>query len=101
MLESIPWDLFVEWRRFYEQAPWGDLRDDMRHGIIASTIANVHRDRKKQPTAYKAEDFMPFLKDESVSHTATYQPITDPEEFNRMASSVRAAFGQPKPRHVM
>ena len=99
MLEQIPWDLFCEWRSFYEQAPWGDLRDDMRSGIIASTIANVHRDSKKRPTAYRPDDFMPFLKEsQATSHTATYDPVTDAERFNRMSGTVRAAYGRPRRR---
>lgn len=71
----------------------------MRAGIITSTIANVHRDPKRTPTAYKPEDFMPFLNEQTkVSHTDSYKPITDPAEFNRMSSAVRAAFGKPKLR---
>ena len=101
MLEDIPWRLFCEWRQFYEQAPWGDLRDDMRAGIITATIANVNRDAKRTPTAYKPADFMPFLSEQKqVSHTDSYRPITDPAEFNRMSSAVRAAYGKPKRRLV-
>ena len=68
----------------------------MRAGIITATIANVNRDAKRHPVGYKPEDFMPFLSEQTqVSHTDSYRPITDPAEFNRMASAVRAAWGKP------
>lgn len=34
-------------------------RCDLRSGIIASVIANVNRDRNKQPQPFIPEDFMP------------------------------------------
>jgi hypothetical protein len=35
---------------------------EMPAGIIASVIANVNRDSKKQPTPYAPTDFMPSYK---------------------------------------
>lgn len=49
---------------FFELEPWGSEIDDHRFGIITSTIANVNRDPKKKPTAYKPEDFFPPRKTE-------------------------------------
>ena len=37
--------------------PFGEDRADLRAGIIASTVANAHRDPKKSP--FKPQDFMP------------------------------------------
>lgn len=37
--------------------PFGEERADLRAGIIASTVANVHRSRKQRPM--KPSDFMP------------------------------------------
>ena len=48
---------FTEWQAYYEIDPWGEERADLRAGIIASTIANVHRDPKKK--AFTFGDFMP------------------------------------------
>ena len=48
---------FAEWQAFYRLSPWGDERADLRAGIIASTVANVHRDRKSR--SYKPADFIP------------------------------------------
>lgn len=50
---------------------------DLGHGIVASVIANCHRDPKKKSTAYKAKDFMPrytkaATKQKSVSDLKSY-----------------------------
>jgi hypothetical protein len=42
--------------------PFGEVRGDLRAGIIASVVANVHRDGKKRPQPYSATDFMPFIE---------------------------------------
>lgn len=53
---------FAEWMAFYDLEPFGEEQADLRAGIVASTVANVHRDRKKRSKAYKPEDFMPKFK---------------------------------------
>ena len=45
----------------YRRQPWGDFRVDLVGGMIASTLANIHRDTKKRQQPYTASDFMPFL----------------------------------------
>lgn len=42
---------------FYELEPWGSDMEFLRSGIVASTIANCHRDSRKP--AFKPKDFMP------------------------------------------
>lgn len=46
------------WAAFYTVDPWTEERADMRAGIVASTLANVHRGRNTR--AFSAADFMPF-----------------------------------------
>ena len=46
---------FREWQAEYRIEPWGDVREDLRSGVVASTIANVNRRRGSQP--FKATDF--------------------------------------------
>lgn len=48
-----------EWIAYYRLEPWGEERADLRAGIVASTIANVHRNPKKQRQPYEAVQFMP------------------------------------------
>jgi hypothetical protein len=42
----------------YEQDPWGEARNDWRSAMIASTVANRHRNPKREPL-YKPGDFVP------------------------------------------
>ena len=53
---------FGDWMHFYELEPWGSEVEFLRSGIVASTMANCHRDGRKP--AFKVKDFMPrFDKD--------------------------------------
>jgi len=49
---------FMEWLEFYELEPFGEVRAELRAGMVASIIANVHRDAKKAPEPYKPRQFM-------------------------------------------
>lgn len=49
-----------ELRLFHEQEPIGELRGDVRAGMIAATIANVNRKQDSEP--FTALDFMPYAK---------------------------------------
>lgn len=44
---------------YFSLEPWGTEVEDWRSGLVASTIANVNRDPKKQRKAFKPSDFMP------------------------------------------
>lgn len=52
--------------------PWGEQRADLRAGIVASTLANVHRDPKRTPP-YKAAQFMPYRHIDPAEHQAGLQ----------------------------
>lgn len=49
-----------EWYAFFELEPWGCEMEDWRTGLVASTIANVNRDPKKQRKPFEPTDFMPL-----------------------------------------
>lgn len=53
---------FHEWMAFYQIDPWGDQRGDVQAGVIASTLANIHRD--KHATPFTPRDFMWFTERE-------------------------------------
>ncbi|MCB0073270.1 MAG: DUF4035 domain-containing protein [Caldilineaceae bacterium] len=59
LLDSMSGRELAEWMAFYQVEPFGDVRGDLQAGIVASTLANVYRDRKKKPKPYKPEEFMP------------------------------------------
>jgi hypothetical protein len=56
MLEGMSARSLNEWAAYAGLEPWGEDRADLRAGIVAATIANVHR---RKGRAYSAKDFMP------------------------------------------
>ena len=52
---------FAEYWAAFQLDPWGAEREDLRAGIVASTIANANRDPKKRPRPFTPEQFMPSL----------------------------------------
>ena len=53
---------FAEWIAYYNVEPWGEERADVRSGVVASTVANIHRKKNTKP--FKPIDFMPYLSEE-------------------------------------
>lgn len=49
----------TEWQVYFNLEPWGTEIEDWRAGMIASTIAEVNRDPKKQKKPFEPDDFMP------------------------------------------
>lgn len=47
-----------EWLEYYKLEPFGQERDNLHAGLVASTIANVNRDADRQAEPYKPRDFM-------------------------------------------
>jgi len=60
-------DEFDDWVAYNSLNQIGELRADLRAAIVAETIANCNRARGT--TAYKREDFMPFLQAEKPKQT--------------------------------
>jgi hypothetical protein len=50
---------FAEYWAFHELSPIGPERDDLRAGVVASTIANANRNPKKRSRPYTAAEFTP------------------------------------------
>lgn len=48
---------FAEWQVYYEREAFGHDIDRLQGGLVAATIANVHRDGRKKPIPYKAREF--------------------------------------------
>lgn len=48
------------WLAFAQLEPFGAAADAFGPGIVASTLANIHRDPKRRGP-YEAADFMPVL----------------------------------------
>ena len=71
---------FAEWMAFSTIEPWGQDRDDLRMGIVASTIANANRG--KNTKAYKPQDFMP-----------QFEPETEEQAAERLIAKAMLALG--------
>jgi flagellar basal body rod protein FlgC len=80
MLGEISSRDFAEWMAYARLEPFGEERDDLRMGIIASTIANVNRDKGKKP--YSPRDFMPSFEQED-----------DETKIQKMMESLRLSLG--------
>lgn len=57
LLENISSKELTEWMVYYELEPFGEEREDLRMGIICSTIANANRGKNSR--AFKPQDFIP------------------------------------------
>ena len=62
MLRSMRPSELGNWLALWQISPWGEDRADLRSGIVASTLANIHRDDKKRPEPFSAHEFMPFRR---------------------------------------
>lgn len=106
-MDSLDMETFLDWRRMYHHAPWGEVRGDLRMSIMGALHANIHRNTKKRSKAYEPEEFLAMTpsgrrardgrRSRSTSLPQEYQPTT-PTQFARQSSALRAAFGaQPLP----
>lgn len=50
---------FVEWQFFAEKEPFGGRRGDVQAAMVATTVANAHRDAKKRKKPFGVAEFMP------------------------------------------
>jgi hypothetical protein len=48
---------FEAWLAYSQLEPWDETRADLRAGIIANVMANVHRGKETEP--FSLSDFMP------------------------------------------
>lgn len=56
MAAELTWPQLREWMAFYQMDPWGGERADLQAAIIASTMANLWRQKGKP---FQVGDFMP------------------------------------------
>lgn len=85
MLAEMPARLLTEWMLFYGLEPFGERRADLRAGIIAATVANASRSKRRRP--YHAEQFMPKLGDDVEEQAPDWETLLD------RVKAINAAFG--------
>jgi len=66
---DMPYTQFQAWRAYYRISPFGTFRTDLNSGIVASTMANIHRAKGKPP--FKPADFMPYLEKQNATQTTS------------------------------
>lgn len=57
--ERMPYREYLDWLALWQIEPWGDARGDMQAAVVASLLANVHRDKKKRVKPFTPQDFIP------------------------------------------
>lgn len=76
-----------EWEAYYNLEPWGQPKEDIRAGIVASTIANVNRG--KETKAFTYNDFILKSKLE-FEHEARHKQ----KQSSKQISSILLAAGK-------
>lgn len=81
---------FAEWMAYAELEPFGQGREDVRAGVIASLIANVNRDADKRSTPFEPFDFFPNLGEGA----APVQEEKTPEELRGIMQMITDAMSR-------
>lgn len=76
---------FNLWVELYRVDPWGEWRDDLRAGIVASTVANVMTTGGK----FKPSDFVPDFDPRAAEEPAEKTP----EQLKDVLLKVTAMMG--------
>lgn len=79
MLARISSRELSEWAVYFSIEPPESTRDDIRTGVVASTLANIHRDSSRRPEPFSANDFAP--KWDRAEETEPEE--IDPEEHSK------------------
>lgn len=72
-----------EWQRFYVDEPFGEVRADLRAGIVAKTVAQMMGGNRK----VSAMDFMPIVRREHEA-AVVQDSKAIAERFNAMMFSL-------------
>ena len=69
------------WMAYYKVEPWGARMDDIRMGMIASTIANCNRDPKRKPDPFQPIDYIPWAQDRPEPESVLFEDPDDQAQF--------------------
>lgn len=73
---------FSEWLAYAAIEPFGEFRDELRHGQMMALHCNINRDSKTKPEPFHPVEFMNF------SDAPDNQPATLEEEIDRIDREV-------------
>lgn len=88
LLNEISSRELTEWLAYNEIEPIGEGRADLRAGIIASTMAEIHRDPKKRQKPFEAAEFMP-----DFDRAGAADDEQTPEQQLTIVEMINMAFG--------
>lgn len=77
---------------FYEIEPFGSQIEDLRMGMVASTIANVNRNAAVKPEPFHPMDFAPWAR---AADAVDDTPIELDDEKSQSDLIRAAVFGIP------
>lgn len=77
LCQSMTADEFGLWLADYQRDPWGEVRADLRAGIVAAAVTNMAGKTLRQGKTVAPGEFMPRFADEEVKDT----PPDDPMAF--------------------
>lgn len=72
LLSEIDSAELTEWLAFDQIEPFGDPREDLRMGLVCSTVANHSFSPPKKPT--RPSDYMPFAPEKSAEPVLLSNP---------------------------
>lgn len=82
----------TEWTAYYKLEPFGEERADVRAGVVASVIANVHRGKNRP---FRPTDFMVFRDPAVVRAEQEREAERDLERFFRAREGRRRQSPNP------
>lgn len=59
---------YLDWWRYWQEEPWGAMRDNLHAGLIAAAVINARPNRRRGSTDVSAKDFL--LKTERQTRQA-------------------------------
>lgn len=91
----MSWSQFREWMAYAKIEPFGEYRDDLRSGVVASIVANVNRDSKKHPEPFSPSDFVLQFGDAQdrgarSARSSSRQPLRDPSAWGGVKSMFKS-----------
>ena len=88
LLSQLTCTQFLEWQAYYAIEPFGEQREELRHGQKMAQFANHYqRDPKRDPEPYPAIDFMNYTERPEEPEPV----VEDPDELS--ARILREVFG--------
>lgn len=99
MAREVTWRELQELQAYAQIEPFGEEREDLRAGIIASSIVNalvmINRDpRKGRPRLTSPGDFMPkFSGADGKPARAARKPLTDRDDWGRFTRVMAESYG--------